>query len=134
MTPQTIDIDETMAAVIAKPAIASRPINVGVVYDSPDDSARLRLVTQYVGSGTVAGVYTGAGTEVTGGIAQADHAAYDHDGTDTDASPPVRILKAPGMFYEAATAVDAYGHGRSRNKGRPALLLRRRYNVTPTAK
>ena len=115
----TIDIDETKAAVIAKPAIASRPINVGVVYDSPDDSARVRLVTDYIGSGTVAGVYTGEGTAVTDGIAQNVHAAYDHDNTDTEGSPPVRILKASGMFYEAATAVDATGEVESSAEGTP---------------
>ena len=115
----TIDIDETAAEVVAKPSIDSRPINVGVVYDSPDDSARVRLVTQYIGSGTVAGVYLGAGTEVTGGIAAADHAAYDHDNTDTEASPPVRILKASGMFYETQTAVDATGNVAPAAKGTP---------------
>ena len=113
----TIDIDETKAAVIAKPKIDPRPINVGVVYDSPDDSARVRLVTQYIGSGTVAGVYLGDGTEVTGGIAETDHAAYDHDDTDTEASPPVRILKAPGKFYETQTAVDATGNVDANAKG-----------------
>ena len=104
----TIDIDETMAAVVAKPAIASRPIDVGVRYDSPDDSARVRLVTHYIGSGTVAGVYFGDG-ETAIAVPAADHAAYDHDNTDTDASPAVRILKASGMFYEATTAIDATG-------------------------
>ena len=98
----TIDIDETMAAVVAKPAIDSRPIDVGVVYDSSDNSARVRLVTQYIGSGTVAGVYTGDG-EAAIEVPAAAHAAYDHDNTDTEASPPVRILKASGMFYEAQT-------------------------------
>ena len=115
----TIDIDETMAAVIAKPSIDSRPINVGVVYDSPDDSARLRLVTQYIGSGTVSGVYLGDGTEVAGGIPAADHAAYDHDNTDTEASPPVRILKASGMFYETQTAIDATGNVNAEAEGTP---------------
>ena len=104
----TMDIDESMAAVVAKPTIAPRPIDIGFVYDSPDDSARVRLVTQYIGSGTVAGVYTGDG-ETSIMVAATAHAAYDHDGTDTDASPPVRILKASGMFYEATTSVGADG-------------------------
>ena len=104
---RTIDIDETKAAVVAKPAIASRPIDVGVVYDSPDDSARVRLVTHYIGSGTVAGVYTGdGGTAVD--VAATAHAAYNHDGDD-GTTPAVRILKASGLFYEATTAIDATG-------------------------
>ncbi|MDE0407908.1 MAG: transferrin-binding protein-like solute binding protein [Alphaproteobacteria bacterium] len=102
--PATVDIDESKDAVIAKPGIASRSINIGVVYDSPDDSARVRLVTKYIGSGTVAGIYVGDGTTVTGGIAQADHAAYDHDSNNT--TPDVRILKASGMFYQATGIGD----------------------------
>ena len=112
----TIDIDETKAAVIAKPSIAPRPIDVGVVYDSPDDSARVRLVTHYIGSGTVAGVYTGDGTPVSGGIPQADHAAYNHD--TNDATPAVRILKASGEFY-VASAIDASGSVAAAAEGTP---------------
>ena len=104
----TIDIDESKPAVIAKPKIDPRDINIGVVYDSPDDSARVRLVTGYIGSGTVSGIYTGDG-ETAVDVAQADHAAYDHDNTAN--TPAVRILKASGMFYEATgigdTATDA---------------------------
>ena len=116
-TAATIDIDETKAAVAAKPAVASRPIDIGVVYDSPDDSARVRLATSYIGSGTVAGIYFGPGTEVTGGIPQANHAAYDHD--NDAATPAVRILKASGTFYESETAVDATGSVASDTKGVP---------------
>lgn len=105
----TVDIDESKDATIAKPGIASRPIDVGVVYDSPYDSARVRLVTQYIGSGTVAGIYVGGGTVVAGGIPEADHAAYNHDSasdTDGTATPSVRILKASGMFYQATGIGD----------------------------
>ena len=116
----TIDIDETKAAVVAKPGIDPRPIDVGVVYDSPDDSARVRLVTEYIGSGTVAGVYAGDGTEVTDGITQANHAEYTHsktasEGTETDAT--ARILKASGMFYQATNV--ATGMVEAATKGTP---------------
>ena len=126
----TIDIDETKAAEAGKPAIASRPIDVGVVYDSPDDSARVRLVTHYIGSGTVAGVYTGDG-ETAVDVAAADHAAFNHDSasdTDGTATPSVRILKASGLFYAATTGVDETGEVPARtgtapddqaNKGTP---------------
>ena len=102
----TIEVDETEAEVIAKPDIEPQNVDIGVDYDSPDDSARLRLVTSHIGSGTVAGVYTGVGGTAIG-VSQANHNAYDHDTTDT--SPPVRIRKAPGLFYVAVDGVNADG-------------------------
>ena len=47
-----------VAAVAAKPNVAvDRPINIGFVYDSPDDSTRVALVHSYIGS-TVVGAYS----------------------------------------------------------------------------
>ena len=112
----TIEVDESKPAVIAKPDIESQEIDIGVDYDSSDDIARLRLVTSYIGSGTVAGVYTGdGGTAIE--VPQASHNAYDHDASD--ATPSVRIRKAPGLFYDAATAVDATGTVETGTEGKP---------------
>lgn len=112
----TIEVDETKAAVVAKPDIEPQSIDVGVVYDSPDDSARVRLVTRYIGSGTVAGVYTGDG-ETAISVPAANHAAYDHDG-DGGTTPAVRIRKASGMFY-LADGIDAEGTVETGSEGTP---------------
>ena len=96
--------DPPVVAVVAKPGIAERSINIGVQLDSDDDTARLTLVTHYIGSGTVAGVYTGMGGPSVE-ILQKVHSAYNHDGGDDGtggtATPNVQIKVAPGMFYEA---------------------------------
>ena len=89
-------------AVMAKPSIAARNINIGVRLDDDDDSARLTLVTHFIGTASVGGVYSGDGTAVVGGILQTAHNAYDHDddSADADASPTVMIKMARGMFHE----------------------------------
>ena len=88
--------------VVAKPSIAARAINIGVRLDDDDDSARLTLVTHFIGTASVGGVYTGDGTAVDGGIPQAEHNAYDHDGDSADeanVSDTVMVKMARGMFY-----------------------------------
>ena len=93
---------ETDPLVILKPSIAARNINIGVRLDDDDDSARLALVTHFIGTASVGGVYSGPGTPVVDGIPQAEHNAYDHDSDSAtaDPSPAVMIKMARGMFHE----------------------------------
>ena len=90
--------------VVAKPSIAAREINIGVRLDDDDDSARLTLVTHFIGTASVGGVYTGDGTAVPNGIPQAEHNAWDND--DNDATAAVAIKMARGMFYVVTDDVD----------------------------
>ena len=96
--PVTADTDSD-PAVIGKPTIAGREINIGVRLDDDDDSARLTLVTHFIGTASVGGVYTGPGTPVMDGIPQAEHNAFVH-GTADASSDTVMIKMARGMFYE----------------------------------
>ena len=42
-----------------------RPLDIGVVYDSADDSVRLALVTDYAGTGTVTAIFNTGSTITT---------------------------------------------------------------------
>ena len=97
--PEDLDEDPPVVEVVAKPIIDARSINIGVQLDSDDDVARLTLVTHYIGSATVAGVYFGTegGTQRT--IPQADHSAYDEDSNADTAA--VQVKAARGLFYDA---------------------------------
>ena len=98
-----------LVAVVAKPAIVAQSINIGLILDSDDDSARLRLVTHYIGTATV-GAYNdndrNDNLANTLNIMATAHDAYDHTPGDADTVPAVRIRTAPGMFYEADMSVD----------------------------
>ena len=95
--PADDNADPPVAAVAEKPSIAARSINIGVRLDDADDTARLTLVTHYIGTATVGGVYTGGGSAVADGIPQTEHNAWDHD--DSDTTDAVTIKMARGMFY-----------------------------------
>ena len=104
------DAEPVDVGVVGKPSIPAQTINIGVKLDSAEDSARLNLVTHFIGTGTV-----GAYNEVAGatelGILQTAHNAYNHDPvTDTDgstpATPAVMVKMASGTFYNAEEAID----------------------------
>ena len=107
LVPATPNTEPPVAGVVAKPSIDARSINIGVRLDDDDDSARLTLVTHFIGTASVGGVYSGDGTAIVGGILQTEHNAYDHDkdSADDDASDTVMIKMARGMFHET-TDVD----------------------------
>ena len=108
---EVLEGDTPVVGVVAKPSIAARSINIGVQLDSDDDTARLTLITHYIGSATVAGVYTGMGG-TSEKILQKAHSAYNHDyrsDTEGTTTPNVQIKAATGMFYEATGGVNAAG-------------------------
>ena len=90
-----------LAEIIGKPAIDMRSINIGLRLDSADDSARVSLVTHYIGTGTV-GAYFEAPGATPVPILQTDHNAYDYPNRATD-NPTVRIRMAQGVFFKADT-------------------------------
>ena len=88
--------------VLGKPSIPEQTINIGVMIDSAKDSARLRLVTHFIGTGTV-GAYNQVDNPTAVEILQTAHNAFDHDNDsdEADASDTVKIKMASGMFYNA---------------------------------
>ena len=89
----TADVDES------RPGAAVRNIDIGVVYDSDDDTARLALVTAYVGSETVS-AFVRSNQERSGSKA----GVIDHDAQDTTAELPLKA--APGSYYRADGLTD----------------------------
>ena len=87
-----------VVAVVSKPNVAAgRPINIGFVYDSSDDSARVALVHSYIGSTAVGAYFDGTGTrEATDGV-------YT-DTADNDVEKPIKA--ATGTYYEATVGLD----------------------------
>ena len=89
------------AAITPKPGVtAGRPITIGFVYDSADDSARVALVHSYIGSTTVT-AYFNDGNTIT-----FDGDTYDSD--NDDATPALPVKAATGTYY-LATALDETG-------------------------
>ena len=103
-------------AVLGKPSIPEQSINIGLKIDSAKDSARLRLVTHFIGTGTV-GAYNQEAVEVIK-ILQTAHNAFDHDG-DANALNTVMIKMASGMFYNANAPIDVTVDA----DGQPAIAL-----------
>ena len=101
------DGDPVVVGVIGKPSIPAQTINIGVKLDSEQDSARLRLVTHFIGTGTV-GAYNQDEDAATHEILQTAHNAYDHDSDsdEQDASDTVMVKMASGMFYNADGPID----------------------------
>ena len=90
-----------VAAITQKPGVTEgRPIDIGFVYDSADDSARVALVHSYIGSTTVT-AYVNQGNEIT---VVGD--AYDSDNND---ATPARPIKAATGTYYVATALGDNG-------------------------
>ena len=87
--------DPPVVAVVSKPSVAAgRPINIGFVYDSADDSARVALVRSYIGS-TAVGAYVndGATIEAT-------------DGVVVVGGEDVTVKAATGTYYLATGLTD----------------------------
>ena len=91
---QTTDEDEGVAHV---QAVEARTFDIGKVVDSPDDMARLMIVTQYAGSKSVKVYATSTDPDVTGTLGS-DGRITTSDGTVT--------LKSVGAYYLAGTDND----------------------------
>ena len=97
--------DAIEAAAAITGAAQRSDLEVGVVYDSADDTARLVLVHSYAGTKTVIAFADGTDGTVTRTGAKAT--TIDHDGITTNDEIPVKA--ATGAFFEAdaLTVVDA---------------------------
>ncbi len=107
----TVD-DETAAAIPYKQSAAERSFAIGKTLDSPDDMARLMLVTDYAGVNMVKVFNVGTDTAVTGtkpGLISVDPT----DGTSSaDAANANKTpLSSVGMFYPAGAAAGALTPG-----------------------
>ena len=80
---ERMDGPPVVAEVPAKPGVAPRSINIGFVYDSADDSARVALVHSYIGSTTVS-----AYDDTDDNTIMAVDGMYD----DTGTARPLRLL------------------------------------------
>ena len=96
----TADGDQTTAYVQDS---AARPLTIGKVVDSADDTARLMIITKYAGTKTV-NVFSMGATPVMGTAAGSVDLTPD-DTTDQDES--VKSLKSEGTFYRAGVDTDA---------------------------
>ena len=83
--------------------VAARTFPVGKTLDSPDDTSRLMLVTQYAGTKT-ANVYRHTGAAAEGGTT-AGHIDLT-PATDDDQAASLKPLKSEGMFYRAGIDTD----------------------------
>ena len=102
-------VDESKAANATKPAAykqtaAARTFAIGKTLDSPDDMARLMLVTDHAGVNMVK-VYAPA-TEAEGTLVMGTKAGYLSvvDGVDGNTDVNNVPLRSEGMFYAAAGA------------------------------
>ena len=87
-----------VAAVPEKPGVTEdRPINIGFVHDSDDDSARVALVHSYIGSATVGAYVEGSGTIMAPGN------VFDDSGTE-------RTIKPANGTYYLASALTVSGN------------------------
>ena len=123
--PASMPEDPVVVEVIGKPSIPEQTINIGVKLDSEQDSARLNLVTHFIGTGTV-GAYNQATDAMEPEILQKDHNAFDHDGDSDDGSdvsdtPAVMIKMASSTFYNADAAIDVDADASGVNKGQTAI-------------
>ena len=94
-------------------AVGAGTVDIGKVVDSPDDSARLLLITAYAGSKSV-NVYTVADspTQVTTmkeGYVTVDDRVADNGAGDNGADVDNMRLKAVGLFYLAVGTNDELG-------------------------
>ena len=82
---------------------AARTFDIGKVVDSPDDMARLMIVTQYAGSKTVK-VFANGGADDLEGRLGSDGRIQTMGAGDEDLTNDVFVsLKAVGMYYLAGT-------------------------------
>ena len=92
---QTPNVDEGVAHV---QAVEARTFDIGKVVDSPDDMARLMIVTQYAGSKSVKVYATSSLGNVEGTLGS--------DGRITTTDGNIVTLKSVGAYYLAGTDND----------------------------
>ena len=96
-----------VAAVIAKPAIASREIILGQVYDSDEDDARVALIHSYIGTKTVNAFFEALSPT---SLADIDGAGVDRRMTTScAATDSLRVRAASGTFVVTDQSVDETG-------------------------
>ena len=91
-----------------KPAVAPREIIVGDVYDSADDTARVALVTRYIGSKTV-GAYLQLWDDVTSEVIRTGSTSnlINHDRNDD--TRELVLTAESGTFYKSSGGVNEDG-------------------------
>ena len=110
--PTTDDANES------RPGAALRNIDIGVVYDSDDDTARLALVTAYVGSQTVS-VFARSDQARDGSKA----GVIDHDGDDNATTAELPLKAATGTHYRASQVGENDTDGAISATEKPTPLL-----------
>ena len=98
----TVDNVETVAAI---PGYEGRPLDIGVTYDSADDSARVTLVNSYAGTKVVTAFIDGTGTPMGAKPLMVDDIDHDNDPDTMARSLP--LTKASGTFLQASGLTDS---------------------------
>jgi hypothetical protein len=97
--PETADTNEARAPVHA---VAPTTLNLGKTLDDPDDTARLMLITDYVGSkmGKVALLDMGESILVEStAVEDINKIHYGYEGDDLSRPPLITDLKLVGQYY-----------------------------------